>query len=370
MRALAPGSTIGILGGGQLGRMLALAAAELGLRCHIYSDDPQSPAAEVCAAFTCADFSNTDTLSEFAMSVDVVTTEFENVPASTAETLSRLVAVYPDAASLAMAQDRLAEKDFVTGLGLATARYAAVNGPDDIAAALAVTGLPAILKTRRLGYDGKGQIRVWSAEEGRTACATLGNGELILEERLSFFREVSALVARSADGPIVAYDVPWNIHKNGVLARSIVPSGLTDAMSAEAVAAATKIAQALDYVGVLAVEFFVQPDGRLLVNELAPRVHNSGHWTQDACRVSQFAQHIRAVAGWPLVAPQRHADVVMDNLVGDDVARWPTLSSEPGAALHLYGKREPRPGRKMGHVYRLYALGGRPGDDEVSALPG
>lgn len=370
MRALAPGSTIGILGGGQLGRMLALAAAELGLRCHIYSDEAQSPAAEVAAAFTCADFDNADTLSEFAMSVDVVTTEFENVPAATAQTLSRLIAVHPNPEALAVAQDRLAEKDFVTGLGLATARYGGVSSADDVDAALATTGLPAILKTRRLGYDGKGQMRVWSAQEGRSAFESLGGADLILEERLSFAREISALVARSADGAIVAYDVPWNIHKNGILARSIVPCGLPETVTNAAVAAATRIAHALDYVGILAVEFFVQPDGRLLINEIAPRVHNSGHWTQDACRVSQFQQHIRAVAGWPLIEPRRHSDVVMDNLIGDDVGRWLTFAAEPDTSLHLYGKQEPRPGRKMGHVNRVYALGGRPSDDEAGALPG
>lgn len=367
MTPLAPGSTIGILGGGQLGRMLALAAAELGLRCHIYSDDPSAPAANVASAFTCASYDDSDKLTEFAMSVDVVTAEFENVPAVTARILSHLVAVHPHARALEIAQDRLAEKTFVTDLGLATARYAPIDSADDVEAALARTGLPAIMKTRRLGYDGKGQSRVWSAEEGRSAVATLGDQPLILEERLSFAREISAVVARGTDGTIVSYDVPWNIHRNGILARSVVPSGVAESITGAAVAAATKIVDALDYVGVLTVEFFVLPDGRLLVNEMAPRVHNSGHWTQDACQISQFAQHIRAVAGWPLVTPQRHCDVVMDNLIGEDVMRWHEFSGDPSAILHLYGKEDARPGRKMGHVNKLYAPGSRPSDDEVAS---
>ncbi len=369
---LAPGSTIGILGGGQLGRMLALAAARLGFRTHVYCPEPDGPATEVATTVMVAPYDDEKALACFAESVAVATVVFENMPAHTTETLARQVANFPAAQALAIGQDRVAEKEFVTSLGLEAARFVAVDGEAALAHAIAQVGLPAILKTRKLGYDGKGQAHIGAAHDTHAAWTKLAGAPAILEAEVPFAREISVVLARGPDGATRAYDPAWNIHAGGILRRSIVPAGLDAATEERARAMAAKIADALDYVGVLAVEIFLVPERRgaprLLFNELAPRVHNSGHWTLDACAVSQFEQHIRAIAGWPLGSTARHADAVMDNLIGDEVNAWAPHAAEPNTALHLYGKREIRPGRKMGHVTRLYPLGARPGDDALEKL--
>jgi 5-(carboxyamino)imidazole ribonucleotide synthase len=349
---VAPGGTIGILGGGQLGRMLAMAAARLGLKAHIYSDEPDAPAFQVAATHTFARYDDERALETFAAVCDAVTFEFENVPAATAEALSRRRPIYPSAHALAIAQDRLKEKCFVAELGLKTAPFAEIRSEDDVPEAFARTGGRAILKTRRLGYDGKGQAMVTSAREAAEAFRSFKSAPAILEGFVDFAFEASVVAARGRDGGFAAYDPPENFHADHILRRSTVPSPLTGAQCEEAREIARTIAGALDYVGVLAVELFVRRDGALIVNEIAPRVHNSGHWTLEACTVSQFEQHIRAVAGWPLGDPTRHSDAVMDNLIGSDATDWQSLAAG-GGALHLYGKSEIRPGRKMGHVTRV-----------------
>ena len=350
---LKPGDTIGILGGGQLGRMLAMAAARLGLRCHVFSPDPDSPAFDVVQNATCAEYADVEALEMFASDVDVITYEFENVPASAALVLAARKPVLPDYRILETTQDRLGEKDFVTKLGIGTAAYADVTSPQMLRAAIARLGLPAVLKTRRFGYDGKGQIILREGDDPDAAWAKLETRAAILEAFVPFEREVSVIAARGSDGQVVCYDVTENEHRDHILKVSQVPAPVTDAVADEARRIAKTIADALNYVGVLGVEMFVVPgDGgaRVLVNEIAPRVHNSGHWTLDGASVSQFEQHIRAIAGWPLAEPLRHGRVTMTNLIGhdvDDYARWLTV---PGATVHLYGKRTALPGRKMGHV--------------------
>lgn len=351
---LAPGSTIGILGGGQLGRMLALAAARLGFKTHIYSDESESCAFYVAAGQTRASFRDPGALAKFAQSCDAVTFEFENVPDDTVRELMQHVFVAPGAEALRIAQDRFLEKSFLTGLGLGTAAFRNVANERDAGAAFLEMGGRAVLKTRTLGYDGKGQRIVTSAEEAARAFAELGAVPSILESFVEFAFEASVVAARGADGSFAAYDPARNCHEHHILRRSIVPSGMSETVIAQATAIARDIAHALDYTGVLGVELFVTGDGRLLVNEIAPRVHNSGHWTLDACAVSQFEQHIRAVAGWPLGDPGRHSDAVMDNIIGEEIEDWRGLA--PRAGLHLYGKRAVRPGRKMGHVTRISPL--------------
>ncbi len=352
-----PGMTIGILGGGQLGRMLATAAADIGLSCHIYAPETDSPAFAVAAHRTCAPYNDEATLAEFADSVSAVTFEFENVPAVTARFLASRVPVYPNPGALEVAQDRLAEKQLMTELGIPVAPFADVSELSAIYSAMAKTGRPAILKTRRLGYDGKGQMVIRPGDDPVPAWRMIGEQPAVLEGFVAFEREISVVLARGRDGVTRAFDIAENEHHNGILAHSRVPAQISPELAAEAIVIAERIAVALDYVGVLAVEMFLLGPGsggpRILVNEIAPRVHNSGHWTQDGCTISQFEQHIRAVAGWPLGDPARHSDVVMSNLLGDDVAAWAALAGEPGARLHLYGKAEARPGRKMGHVNRI-----------------
>lgn len=355
MTPLPPGRRIGILGGGQLGRMTALAAARLGYRCHVLAPEADSPAGEVAAAWTRADYLDDAALHAFAQSVDVVTLEFENVPAAALERLAALVPVRPSPGVLATCQDRLAEKGFLAAQGIATARWAAVHGPSDLAAAVVRTGLPALLKTARLGYDGKGQALVRDLDEAREAWVRLGAVPMILEGFVSFAMEMSVVIARGLDGGCAAYVPVENRHEHHILRTTIAPAALPEAAAEEAVEIARRIASGLDLVGVLGVEMFWTADRRILVNELAPRPHNSGHWTIDACWTSQFEQQVRAVCGLPLGDSGRFCDAVMTNLLGDEVEAWPTLLAEPGARLHLYGKREARPGRKMGHVTRLGA---------------
>jgi len=346
MTIVPPGGTIGILGGGQLGRMLALAAARLGLKAHIYCHDRNAPAFQVSDRHTIGEFEDKAALAAFAKTCDVVTFEFENVPAESIGFIAQTRPVFPNAQTLAVTQDRLAEKSFVRMLGLKTAPFDAVDGPD-----VEVNG-PSILKTRRMGYDGKGQAKVSSKRELAQAFARFGGAPCILEGFVDFDFEASVIAARGQDHTFAAYDPPENDHRDHILRRSTVPGRLTALQAEEAKDIARRIAEDLDYVGVFAVELFIGRDGALLVNEIAPRVHNSGHWTIEACLVSQFEQHIRAVAGWPLGNPARHCDAVMENLIGNEAADWKALAAG-AAALHLYGKREIRPGRKMGHVTYL-----------------
>jgi len=355
---LKPGSTIGILGGGQLGRMLALAAARLGLNCYVYSPEKDSCAFDVVKRSTCADYEDEAALGRFAGAVDVITYEFENVPAKTAAILSKRRPVLPDPRILETTQDRLVEKDFLTELGIPTAPYAPVHSATQLSEGLAKVGLPAVLKTRTLGYDGKGQARIDKDSDPIAAWRSVQNAPSIVEGFIKFEREVSVVAARSADGKVVCFDVTENEHREHILKISKVPAKVSPALAAEATRVATRIAKAFDYVGVLAVEMFVVRAGKkqhVLVNEIAPRVHNSGHWTIDGASVSQFEQHIRAVAGWPLGKPVRLGRVEMINLIGDEVnevERWLTV---PGASVHIYGKGAPSPRRKMGHVTRVFS---------------
>ena len=352
---LEPGATIGILGSGQLGRMLALAAARLGFKCHIFAPDRDSPAFDVVRESTRADYDDEQALARFAESVDVVTYEFENIPAETAAFLAPLVPVLPDPRILATTQDRIAEKDFIAGLGIGTAPYAAVATSAELSTALDRIGRPAVLKTRRFGYDGKGQAAIAKDAAAEAAWQDVGAQPSILEAFVPFVREVSVVATRAADGTVECFDLTENEHRDHILKVSRVPAAVSDATAQEARRIAETIAHHFDYIGVLAVEMFVLGDGTLLVNEIAPRVHNSGHWTLDGASVSQFEQHIRAVAGWPLGKPIRKSRVEMTNLIGhevDDYRKWLTV---PGAAVHLYGKIAVRPGRKMGHVTRLFA---------------
>ncbi|MBO6717491.1 MAG: 5-(carboxyamino)imidazole ribonucleotide synthase [Rhizobiaceae bacterium] len=352
---LPAGSTIGIIGGGQLGRMLGMAAAKLGYRTVVLEPQADCPAAATCGAQVIAPYDDADALRDLATRADVVTYEFENVPVEAARALEKSVPIYPPPAALDVAQDRLAEKDFLNRAGLSTASYRAVDGDADLAAALEAFGGDGVLKTRRLGYDGKGQrvFRGAGSHDVEGVFAAMGGVPLILEGLVQFEREISVIAARGQDGALVAYDPAENVHREGILRTSTVPATISAETAAAARESAFAILSALDYVGVIGVEFFVPGDGSLLVNEIAPRVHNSGHWTEAACHVSQFEQHIRAVAGLPLGDPSRHSDCVMENLIGDEVLAAPTLAAERNLVLHLYGKAESRPGRKMGHFTRI-----------------
>ena len=355
---LKPGDTIGILGGGQLGRMLAMAAARLGLKCQVFSPDPDSPAFDVVLNATCAEYADVEALELFANDVDVITYEFENVPAACAMILAARRPVLPDRKILETTQDRLAEKDFVRKLGIGTAEYADVSSAAALRAAIAQIGLPAVLKTRRFGYDGKGQAIIRQDDDPDRIWEELGTKSAILEAFIPFEREISVIAARSAEGEVECFDVTENEHSDHILKTSRAPAAISDTLAAQARDVAGKIANALNYVGVLAVELFVvQDDGgpRILVNEIAPRVHNSGHWTLDGASISQFEQHIRAIAGWPLGKPVRHGPVTMTNLIGDDIKDYERWLTVPGATVHLYGKGAPRPGRKMGHVTEVAA---------------
>lgn len=347
-----PGDAIGILGGGQLGRMLAMAAADMGLDVHIFTPEEDSPASRVAKRTWVADWSDEAALKEFAASIVGATLEFENVPVSAADLIeSQGKPMRPNGRALSRTQDRLAEKMFLREIGIEPAPFARVDGPGDIAAALKQLGGNAVLKSRFSGYDGKGQVRL-KGEVPPNAWAEVGAGPSIMEAWIAHDREISVVAARSAGGEFVAFDPPENDHSGGILRRSTFPSSAPKAVLEEAVKLAKTLADALDYVGVLALELFLTKDGRLLANEFAPRVHNSGHWTQDACRTGQFEQHIRAVAGWPLGDPSRHSDGEMINLLGEDALGWEQYLAE-GAKLHLYGKRHAANGRKMGHATRL-----------------
>ena len=349
---LAPGAAIGILGGGQLGRMLSVAASRLGLRCHIFEPGAAPPAGQVAERLTTAGYDDAEALARFAASVDVITYEFENIPTGALDILEGLRPVRPGREALRVSQDRLTEKAFLCDLGLATAPFAAIDDLEDLEAALARIGAPAILKTRRFGYDGKGQVRLDRPEDAAAALAAMEGAPALLEGFVEFSHEVSVIAARGLTGEVACFDPGENLHRDGILRRTTVPARLSAAQRSDAILLAANILNALDYVGVLGVELFVTAQG-LVVNEIAPRVHNSGHWTQNGCTVDQFEQHIRAIAGWPLGNGQRHSNVTMENLIGEDMARVPELAREPGTALHLYGKAETKPGRKMGHVNRV-----------------
>lgn len=341
-------TTIGILGGGQLGRMLSVAASRLGLKTHIFEPSANPPAAHVAEALTTASYDDVAALQAFAQSVDVITYEFENIPTSALDVLEALRPIHPGRQALATSQDRLTEKNFLQSLGLQTAPFATVDNAAELDAAIATIGTPAILKTRTMGYDGKGQARIMSANDAPQAIADMAGAPAILEGFVNFSHEVSIIGARSADGAVSCFDPGENVHVNGILRTTTVPAKLTPSQRTDAVLIAARILNALDYVGVMGVELFVTPQG-LIVNEFAPRVHNSGHWTQNGCTVDQFEQHIRAVAGWPLGDGSRHSDVVMENLIGDDMDSAADLAKTT-AALHLYGKADVKNGRKMGHV--------------------
>ncbi|MEX0329484.1 MAG: 5-(carboxyamino)imidazole ribonucleotide synthase [Ruegeria sp.] len=349
---LAPGATIGILGGGQLGRMLSVAAARLGFVTHIYEPGSNPPAGQVADRVTTASYEDEDALRSFAEAVDVITYEFENIPTEALDLLEAHRPIRPGREALRVSQDRLTEKAFLQGLGLKTAPFADITDLGSLSAAVDQIGTPAILKTRRFGYDGKGQARLKSAEDAESALAEMAGAPCILEGFVDFSHEVSVIAARGLDGQVACFDPGENVHRDGILHTTTVPARLAPAQRTDAVLLAANILNALDYVGVMGVELFVTKDG-LIVNEIAPRVHNSGHWTQNGCAVDQFEQHIRAVAGWPLGDGQRHTDIVMENLIGADMDRVPDLARERDVALHLYGKAEVKPGRKMGHFNRV-----------------
>ena len=355
-RSVGPDQIVGILGGGQLGRMMAIAGARLGLRCHVFAPEPESPAFDVVRRITEADYSDEVALARFAEDVDIVTYEFENVPGRAADFLASRLTVRPGPEALIVSQDRVIEKSFARDCGIDVPAFAAIDSVDDLVRAIAEIGLPAVLKTRRFGYDGKGQVVIRQGDDPAKALATIGNQPAILEAFVPFEREISVLVVRGHDGEMRHYDPVENVHRGGILRTSTVPAAIDVSLAAKAALIGTVLAEKLNYVGVLAVELFVTPDQRLLLNEMAPRVHNSGHWTEAACYCSQFENHMRAVAGLPLGSTLRHSDAVMHNLIGADVGDWRRIAAEEETVLHLYGKRDQRDGRKMGHFTRLTPL--------------
>ncbi|HJS86281.1 MAG TPA: 5-(carboxyamino)imidazole ribonucleotide synthase [Acetobacteraceae bacterium] len=368
---LPPNAVIGLVGGGQLGRMSALAAARLGYRCHILTREPDSPAAQVSHGVTLSDYADPASLRAFAAAVDVISFEFENVSAEGLELLASSKPVRPAPSVLRVSQDRVVEKDFLNRAGVPTAAWAPVASFAELREAVGRIGLPAVLKTTRYGYDGKGQARLRGMEDLAPAYEGLAPKPLILEDFIDFATEVSVVVARGADGAATAFDTTENRHRDHILDLSLAPARVPAMVAAEAQAIARRVADALDVVGVLAVEMFVDARGRVLANEIAPRPHNSGHWTIEACPASQFEMHIRTIAGLPLPPASRQADAVMRNLVGpEDLALWPAILATPGLIPHLYGKTEARPRRKMGHVTRLFPKGSLPGEHGVAAALG
>ncbi len=365
---LPPNATIGIVGGGQLGRMSAMAAARLGYRCHVLTPEPDSPASHVAAGITLGDYEDPAALRDFALHAAVVTFEFENVSAEGLDLLASLRPVRPSPAVLRISQERIVEKTFLNRAGVATAPWAPVESRDELSAAVARLGLPAILKTTRMGYDGRGQARLTRAEDVAPAYERLLPRPLILESMVDFACEISVICARGADGSYAAFDAVENRHRDHILDLTLAPARIPEATAAAAQAVARRVAEALDLVGLLAVEMFVAGDGRVLANEIAPRPHNSGHWTLDACPASQFELHVRAIAGLPLPPALRHSDAAMKNLVGPaELALWPQILATPGLIPHLYGKTEVRAGRKMGHVTRLFPRGALPGPFGLAA---
>jgi len=351
---LSPGSTLGILGGGQLGRMLSQAASRLGFDVVILDPEPDCPAARVSRAQITAPYDDPDALQALGRLCDVVTFEFENVPALSVEQLAEAGAlVAPGPTALAVAQDRVDEKTYLNAVGAPTVDFAAVKTLDDLTAAIDALGLPALLKTRREGYDGKGQVWIRDAADAEAAFDAIGRRPAVLEAAAVFNRELSVIAARGHDGAVAVYPLGENIHAHGVLKTTLAPAAVDAATQARAHEIAAAVLDGLDYVGVMGIELFDMGNGTLLVNEVAPRVHNTGHWTQDGCVCDQFEQHIRAIAGWALGPTEAHARIEMTNLLGDEVDQWRALAGEPNARLHLYGKHEARAGRKMAHVNRI-----------------
>jgi len=349
--ALPPSSTIGIIGGGQLGRMLSLAASRLGFQCHIYDPTWGGPAAKVSRFESNTAYDNLEAVLEFAKSCDVVTYEFENVPSLTAKTAASITTLYPGARALDVAQDRLTEKNFIKNKAkVPVVVFEEVNSIHDLKRAIKKLDLPAVLKTRRLGYDGKGQVIIHEPSDIQAAWEAMKNAPAILEQFIPFKREISIIAARSITGETTAYPLIENVHKNHILHTSTAPAADDNG---QARSLAIQIMNALEYVGVMATEFFELNDGALIVNEIAPRVHNSGHWTQDAGCIDQFELHIRAITGWPLGNTQPKYKMEMTNLIGDDVNNWEALAGEANSFVHLYGKKVIKPGRKMGHVNRI-----------------
>lgn len=346
------GATIGILGGGQLGRMLSVAGARLGFCTHVYEPGPHPPAGHVAELVITAGYEDTASLEAFGSAVDVITYEFENIPTSALDLLESIAPIRPGREALRISQDRIIEKTFLQSLDLDVAPFAAVDDLDSLHSAIATVGTPAILKTRRLGYDGKGQARLSSADDADRALCEMAGAPAVLEGFVDFDLEISVIAARGVSGDIACFDPGENVHVDGILRTTTVPASISEGQRSAAVVAATQIVDALDYVGVLGIEFFVTSDG-LLVNEIAPRVHNSGHWTQNGCAIDQFEQHVRAITGWPLGDGARHSDVVMENLIGNDLDRMAALAAAPDVSIHLYGKAQVSPGRKMGHINRI-----------------
>ncbi len=368
---LPPNATIGLVGGGQLGRMSAMAASRLGYRCHILTREVDSPAAQVSHRVTISDYSDPVSLRAFAGAVDVISFEFENVSAEGLDLLASIRPVRPAPSVLRISQDRIAEKTFLNAAGVATAPWAPVHSLADLVDAVDRLGLPAVLKTTRLGYDGKGQAMLHAPDDLAPAYERLSPKPLVLEGFIDFAQEISVVAARGADGVAALFDTVENRHRAHILDVTLAPARIPQAVNQAAQAIATRIVEALDLVGLLAVEMFVDGAGKVLVNEIAPRPHNSGHWTIDACPASQFELHIRAIAGLPLPPAIRHSDAVMKNLIGPDgVALWPAALAEPGLIPHLYGKDAARPGRKMGHVTRLFPRGALPGEFGIAAALG
>ena len=351
-KPLPTGATIGILGGGQLGRMLSVAASRLGFKTCIFEPGGDCPASHVAKSHIHASYDNADALRKFGESVDVITFEFENIPASALDQLETHCEVRPNRRALTISQDRLNEKAFLQGIDLTVAPFMAIDSLEDMHIAVDKVGAPSILKTRTLGYDGKGQARLRDAGDAEAAFAAMNGASAVLEGFVNFSCEISVIGARTADGQVACFDPGENVHRDGILDTTSVPASVSPAQRTDAVLMTGRILNALDYVGVLGVELFVTPAG-LIVNEIAPRVHNSGHWTQNGCVIDQFEQHIRAVAGWPLGDGSRHADVVMENLIGADMDKVPELAADPAVALHLYGKADAKAGRKMGHINRI-----------------
>lgn len=368
---LPPNSVIGLVGGGQLGRMSALAAARLGYRCHILTREPGSPATQVAAASTISDYNDPVSLRTFAEEVDVISFEFENVSAEGLDLLASIKPVRPSPAVLRISQDRALEKEFLNASGVPTTAWAPVSSLAELEDAVDRIGLPAILKTTRYGYDGKGQVRLTDRAGLPRAFAELSPKPLILEGFVDFAMEISVILARGTDGAMATFDTVENRHRDHILDLTFAPARVSTDVASRAQDLARRIAVALDLVGLLAVEMFVDARGTVVVNEIAPRPHNSGHWSIDACPASQFEMHIRAIAGLPLPAATRHADAVMRNLVGpEDLALWQTILATPSLIPHLYGKREARPRRKMGHVTRLFPHGSLPGEHGIAAALG
>lgn len=366
-KPLPPGATIGIMGGGQLGRMIATSAARLGYRCVTFCESTEAPAAQVCADAIVAAYDDLPALARFVGMVDVVTFEFENIPSETAEWLSSQTIVRPAANALTIAQDRILEKQFLNDAGIETAPWAALVEDGDIEKALAKVGEHAVFKTARFGYDGKGQAMVNGADELKAAWRAVGDTRAVAEGFVPFQCEVSVIIARGNDGETACFDVVENRHARHILDLTFAPARVSEEVATKAHEIAGKIAEALSLVGLVAVEMFVTESGEVLVNEIAPRPHNSGHWSLDGCGTSQFEQLVRAVCGLPLGSTARHSNAIMRNLIGEDVDRWEALASQADNRVHLYGKGETRPGRKMGHVTRLFPLSDEWDEAEIEA---